>query len=52
VIYIHEYVLRKWGNDFIADPAHALPGPGQQKPEQAEAAGRVTGPASKTLFAA
>jgi transposase len=33
---IHENVLRKWVNDFTADPVHAFPGHGQQKPEPAE----------------
>ena len=35
---IHENVLRKWVRDYAADPAHAFPGAGQQKPEQAEVA--------------
>ena len=29
-------VLRKWVREQAADPVHALPGEGQQKPEQAE----------------
>lgn len=29
-------VLRKWVREQKADPAHAFPGEGQQKPEQAE----------------
>jgi transposase len=29
-------VLRKWINDYEADPQQAFPGPGQMKPEQAE----------------
>lgn len=35
---LHENVLRKWVKDFKDDPAHAFPGQGQQKPEQAEVA--------------
>ena len=35
---IHENVLRKWVRDYAADPGHAFPGAGQQKPEQAEVA--------------
>ena len=35
---LHENVLRKWVKDFKDDPAHAFPGHGQQKPEQAEVA--------------
>lgn len=35
---IHENVLRKWVKDYREDPAHAFPGHGQQKPEQAEVA--------------
>jgi len=35
---LHENVLRKWVRDFKDDPAHAFPGHGQQKPEQAEVA--------------
>jgi len=34
----HENVLRKWVRLYEADPAHAFPGQGQQKPEQAEVA--------------
>ena len=33
---LHENVLRKWVKDFKDDPAHAFPGHGQQKPDQAE----------------
>ncbi len=33
---LHENVLRKWVKDFKDDPAHAFPGHGQQKPEQAD----------------
>jgi transposase len=33
---VHENVLRKWVNQFAADPAHAFPGHGQMKPEQLE----------------
>lgn len=35
---LHENVLRKWVKDYQDDPAHAFPGHGQQKPEQAEVA--------------
>jgi transposase-like protein len=35
---LHENVLRKWVKNFKDDPAHAFPGHGQQKPEQAEVA--------------
>lgn len=35
---IHPSVLRKWVKDYREDPAHAFPGHGQQKPEQAEVA--------------
>ena len=35
---LHENVLRKWVRSYEADPIHAFPGPGQQKPEQAEVA--------------
>jgi transposase len=35
---IHPSVLRKWIKDYQGDPAHAFPGHGQQKPEQAEIA--------------
>jgi transposase len=35
---VHENVLRKWVRDLKADPAHAFPGQGQMKPEQAEIA--------------
>lgn len=35
---LHENVLRKWAKDYKDDPAHAFPGHGQQKPEQAEVA--------------
>lgn len=33
---IHENVLRKWVRQYRDDPAHAFPGAGQMKPEQAE----------------
>ena len=33
---VHENVLRKWVQQFAADPAHAFPGHGQMKPEQLE----------------
>ena len=35
---IHPSVLRRWVKDYQGDPAHAFPGHGQQKPEQAEIA--------------
>jgi transposase len=35
---IHENVLRKWVRQYRDDPAHAFPGAGQIKPEQAELA--------------
>ena len=35
---IHENVLRKWVRQYRDDPAHAFPGAGQLKPEQAEIA--------------
>jgi transposase len=35
---IHVSVLRSWVRAQIADPAHAFPGEGQQKPEAAELA--------------
>jgi len=35
---LHESVLRRWLKDFQNSPAHAFPGHGQQKPEQAEIA--------------
>ena len=35
---IHENVLRKWVRQYREDPAHAFPGTGQMKPEQAEVA--------------
>jgi len=35
---LHENVLRKWVREYEADPAHAFPGQGQQKPELAEVA--------------
>ncbi len=35
---IHENVLRKWVRQYREDPAHAFPGGGQLKPEQAEIA--------------
>jgi len=33
---VHSNVLRKWVQDFEADPKQAFPGQGQMKPEQAE----------------
>ena len=33
---VHPNVLGKWVRDFEADPAHAFPGQGKLKPEQAE----------------
>ena len=33
---LHESVLRTWVRAHVADPAHAFPGEGQQKPEEAE----------------
>lgn len=33
---IHENVLRRWVRQYQDDPAHAFPGAGQMKPEQAE----------------
>lgn len=33
---IHVNVLRTWVREFQADPAHAFPGEGQQRPEDAE----------------
>ena len=35
---LHVSVLRSWVRAQIADPAHAFPGEGQQKPEAAELA--------------
>jgi transposase len=35
---LHENVLRKWMKQYREDPAHAFPGAGQMKPEQAEIA--------------
>jgi transposase len=35
---VHQTVLRNWVKDFAGDPQHSFPGPGQQKPEQAEIA--------------
>lgn len=35
---LHENVLRKWVRQYRDDPAHAFPGAGQMKPEQAEIA--------------
>lgn len=35
---IHENVLRRWVRQYRDDPAHAFPGAGQMKPEQAEVA--------------
>lgn len=31
---VHENVLRKWVQEFAADPGQAFPGHGQMKPEQ------------------
>ena len=33
---LHQNMLRNWVREFGADPAHAFPGQGQMKPEQAE----------------
>lgn len=33
---LHQNMLRNWVRDFASDPAHAFPGQGQMKPEQAE----------------
>lgn len=33
---LHQNMLRKWVKNFTADRAHAFPGQGQMKPEQAE----------------
>ena len=33
---IHDNVLRRWIRQYRDDPAHAFPGAGQLKPEQAE----------------
>jgi transposase len=33
---VHENVLRKWVQDWDADPKVAFPGQGKQKPEQEE----------------
>ncbi len=33
---VHVSVLRSWVREFQADPAHAFPGEGQQRPEDAE----------------
>ena len=35
---IHDNVLRRWIRQYRDDPAHALPGAGQMKPEQSEIA--------------
>lgn len=35
---IHDNVLRRWIKHYRDDPAHAFPGAGQMKPEQAEIA--------------
>lgn len=35
---IHETVLRRWVRQYQDDSAHAFPGAGQMKPEQAEIA--------------
>ena len=35
---LHENVLRSWIRRYESDPAHAFPGGGQMKPEQAEIA--------------
>ena len=33
---LHPNLLRNWVRELAADPAHAFPGQGQLKPEQAE----------------
>lgn len=33
---VHENVLRKWVEEFAADPEYAFPGHGQMRPEQLE----------------
>ena len=33
---IHDNVLRRWVRQYREDPAHAFPGAGQMKPDQAE----------------
>ena len=33
---LHPNMLRNWVRELAADPAHAFPGQGQMKPEQAE----------------
>ena len=33
---VHEYVLRKWVRELVADPHQAFPGQGVMKHEQAE----------------
>jgi transposase len=33
---LHPNMLHKWVKELAADPAHAFPGRGQMKPEQAE----------------
>jgi transposase len=33
---LHPNMLRKWVKDLASDPAHAFPGQGHMKPEQAE----------------
>ena|ERR1019366_8739018 len=33
---LHSNTLRQWVRDHAADPQHAFPGEGQQKPEAAE----------------
>ena len=33
---LHESVLRTWIRAHVADPTHAFPGEGRQKPEEAE----------------
>ena len=35
---IHDNVLRRWVRQYRENPAHAFPGAGQMKPEQAEIA--------------
>lgn len=35
---LHENTLRNWLRQYREDPAHAFPGAGQMKPEQAELA--------------
>jgi transposase len=35
---IHDNVLRRWVRQYRDDPAHAFPGAGQMKPDEAEIA--------------